>query len=202
MPTNDTIETLSRFVTATTTAEIPVAIGGGVAVNAYGVKRETTDVDAFLRDEDRPAIWSALREAGFRIGKIQPPFHYIAMLPGVDDPDIRVDLLFPVGEPELSAIDSPVPMEVWSVEAPVFPVTLLVLSKLIAIADSPERGVKDRADLEELYNVGAFEPEAIRYAIDQFDPGLHSLFNDIITRTRRTDRGSGRGFGHWRGGRR
>lgn len=194
MHTNDTIATLQCFLAAINAAKVPTAIGGGVAVNAYGVKRETTDVDAFLRDQDRPAIFAALRSAGFRIGRIQPPFHYIGMLPGVEDPDVRVDLMFSTGEPETTAIANPEMREVWSIPTPVFPITLLVLAKLIAVADAPGRGSKDRADLEELYNIGAFAPEAIHYLIARFDPTLTPLLYEITEPTK--------GRNNWHGHRR
>lgn len=198
MPTTETINTLKTFVEAMTATKIPTAVGGGVAVNAYGVKRETTDVDAFLRNEDRHEIFTALQDAGFRIGRVQPPFHYIAMLPGVEDPDVRIDLMFPSGEPEISAIDAPETREVWQINTPVFPITLLVLAKLVAIADAPARGSKDRTDLEELYRIGAFEPKTIRYALTHFDPALLPLFDQIVAPIK----SSTRSWGGWHGGRR
>lgn len=47
------IRLLEELLVITEREEIPVAIGGGLAVNAHGYRRETQDVDAFFRLEDR-----------------------------------------------------------------------------------------------------------------------------------------------------
>jgi hypothetical protein len=182
MPDKRTRDTLRRFLAAMELHKIPFAVGGGIALNAHGVRRETTDVDAFLRDKDRARVRKAMLGAGFRIGRIHPPFHYIAMLPSVRDPDIRVDLMYPATEPELSAIANPVELEVWGECVPVFPVELLVIAKLQAVADAPGRATQDSADIEALYNNGAFEPATVQYLLDSHAPELIPVFRKIIRR--------------------
>ena len=171
---------LKRFLRAMAKHKIPFAVGGGVAVNAHGFRRETTDIDAFLHDEDRARVRTALLEAGFRIGRIYPPFHYIAVLPGIDDPDIRIDLLYPAAEPDLSAIDHPTLLEVWGECVPVFAIEFLIASKLQAIADQPARASQDRADIATLYSIGAFVPGTVKYLLSSFASELEPLLDEII----------------------
>ena len=44
---------------------VPYAIGGGIAVAAYGRKRATKDIDLYIKTEDRMPAMEALKSAGF-----------------------------------------------------------------------------------------------------------------------------------------
>jgi len=44
---------------------VPYAIGGGIAVAAYGRKRATKDIDLYIKTEDRMPAMKALQAAGF-----------------------------------------------------------------------------------------------------------------------------------------
>ena len=46
--------------------KLPHAVGGGIAVWAYGRRRETKDIDVFVRKRDAEAALEILRSAGFR----------------------------------------------------------------------------------------------------------------------------------------
>lgn len=172
MPAARTIRLLHRLLDVTEHEGIRVAIGGGLAVNVHGYARETTDVDAFFRMEDRLRIIRALREAGFIIERLFAPNHYAAFPPRAKDVRHRIDLMFPEGDPELAAVEFPVVIykKEWKRTVPVFPVELLVIAKLQA-ALNPE-GERHAADVRALMELGAFEPDTIRALLRSFDRDL------------------------------
>jgi hypothetical protein len=143
---------------------VDYAIGGALAMAAHGVRRYTSDVDVFAKDEDRPAIMRALRAQGLETATIMSPFHYIAYRPEHADPEVRIDVLFPAGEPELSAVEFADRGMVGDVELNVFPVDLLVASKFYS--DRPEDGY----DIKKMLNMGAFDPAAVEKLIASIDP--------------------------------
>lgn len=123
------VRLLGKLLEVVRGLDVPMAIGGGLAVNLHGVERHTNDVDAFLRSEDRQAIVRALRQAGLTVDKVFGGFHYVAYEPDAPDLRVRINLMFPAGDPELAAVEHPVVLEKWGESIPAFPVELLVLAK-------------------------------------------------------------------------
>ena len=179
------IQLLHRLLEITRREGIPVGIGGGLAVNVHGVERQTTDVDAFFLTADRPRIVRALRKDGFVVDRVFAPFHYFAFLPEHGDPRVRIDLLFPQDEPELSAVERPVLVGKWDEQVPAFPVELLVLSKFYS------NQALDLWDITALYEAGAFEPETVRAVLATIDPAAVVDFDSLMT-TVRLGRGGSR----------
>ncbi len=153
---------------------VDYAIGRALAMGAHGARRHTSDVDIFAKDADRPAIMRALRQAGLETAAIMAPFHYIAYRPQHQDPEVRIDLLFPAGEPELSAIEFADRGIVGDIELNVFPIDLLVASKFYS--DRPEDGF----DIKMMLNLGLFDPTAVRAVIASIDPDGAKDFADLI----------------------
>ena len=90
------------------TLGVDYAVGGAVAMAAYGYRRNTSDVNLFAHEDDQPRILRALRAGGAtEIEEVFRPFHYVARNPEHDNPEIRIDVLFPASDPELSAIEFP-----------------------------------------------------------------------------------------------
>jgi hypothetical protein len=79
---------------------------------------------------------------------------YEATLP--NDPDVHIDLLLPAEDPDLSAVEAPEESEIASRTADVWPVSLLVIAKFRSKRE------KDRADVEEMYERGMFDPKEVR----------------------------------------
>lgn len=158
----------------TSQRNIQFAIGGGIAVNIYNIQRFTSDIDAYFKEEDRIEILRALRQAGFETCKVFAPNHYIAFLPKHNDPRIRIDLLFPEGEPEISAIEKPLIVNKWNMNIPVFPVEFLVLAKFYS--NQP----LDKWDIAALYMIGAFEEQTVRDLLSTIDPEQVDEFNELM----------------------
>ncbi len=172
------IALLSRLLDLVKAHGIPCAIGGGLAVNLHGVERHTHDVDAFFREEDRQAVLRALRKAGFTVDRVFGGIHNVAYEPGAPDLRVRIDVLFPAGDPERSAVENPQVIEKWGQRIPAFPVEALVLAKFYA--DQP----LDRWDIAALYEHGAFEPETVRARLAATDPDNVPAFDALMAEIR------------------
>jgi hypothetical protein len=167
------IELLRRFLEAIRDTDVRYAVGGAVAMAAHGVRRHTTDLDVFAPEESRGKLLRALRAAGFRVSGIFEPFHYIAMLPGEEDLDVRIDILIPAGEPELSAVEQPSLAVFEDGQFFVFPIELLVMSKFMS---DPLDRPGDRGDIVRMYNRGIFEPQTVCALFASFDPDEAAQF--------------------------
>jgi hypothetical protein len=139
------------------------AIGDAFAMRAHGYARYTSDIDVFVLEDHRVPTLRALRGVGLTIEPVFAPHHFIAYLPEHNDPQVRIDVLFPVTEPELSAIESPKRASFAGVDVNVFPITLLVASKFYS--DRPE----DHHDIAAMLNRGMFDPIEVRQVIASID---------------------------------
>ncbi len=173
------IRLLGRLLEVVRESGVPCAVGGGLAVNLHGVERHTNDVDAFFREEDRQAVLRALRRAGFTVDRVFGGFHYVAYEPGAPDLRVRIDVMFPAGDPERAAVENPVVIEKWGERIPAFPVEVLVLSKFYA--DHP----LDRWDIAALYEHGSFEPDTVRLLLATTDPDNVEAFDALMAEIRR-----------------
>src|SRR5271157_3543045 len=100
-------ELLDLFLAAAAEIDRPYAIGGALAMGAHGYRRHTDDVDAYVVYEDRGDWIRALRERGLTVTPLFTGVHYVAYLPEHNDPEIRIDLLVPAEDPDLSAVEVP-----------------------------------------------------------------------------------------------
>jgi hypothetical protein len=149
--------------------QVDYVLGGALAMAAHGYARHTSVVDLFIVEKDRHKVFRLLRDAGLQISAVMSPFHYMAVLPEHDDLDVRIDLLFPTTEPEMSAIDLPDRKSITQDTSPlnIFSVDLLAIAKFYSDRD------EDEADLRAMYNRGIFDTQAvsrlIRREIDEDD---------------------------------
>jgi len=160
-----TKEEMLRFILEVAEkAGVKVAIGGGIAVNAHGYRRDTADVDAFFHYPDQRKVLRQINEQlgeDFVLEELDPS-HWIVAAVGAP-PDERIDLLFAIGDPEESAIEMATPKKYRGIAAPVFPVDMLVISKFLAERDD----AKDSLDIYELHRKGAFEISSVSKRLRQ-----------------------------------
>ena len=151
-------ELLTLVLEAAKRAGARVGIGGGIAVNAWGYRRETADVDAFFHEGDRRKVLAALHAVlpeSFVLEELDHS-HWM-IVPEENSPDERVDLLFATGDPEESAIEMAVERRYQGIAVPVFPVDLLVVCKFLADRDEP----RDVLDVLTLLKRGAYQIEDV-----------------------------------------
>ena len=154
-PTKESM--LRLILAASKKAGVKIAIGGGLAVNSYGFRRDTDDVDAFFHFDDQHRILRSLNQLApdYTIEQIDPS-QWMAVPPGAEVSQ-RIDLLFASGDPEESAREMAEPRSYHGIETPMFPIDLLMVSKFLA--DRNE--ARDILDLYTLHKRGAFDIETI-----------------------------------------
>jgi hypothetical protein len=169
---------------------VKTAIGGGVAVAEHGYRRDTSDVDAFFHDADRPKIVREMhRSAGPEdvLDEIDQS-HWI-LVPFGNSVDEHINLMFAAGDPEESAIETRELLPYHDLTIPVFPVDLLVASKFLAGREDP----KDALDIIELLRRGAYEVSGVQSRLRQmgFDEDAEAfpkLIEYLANLPRRTPR--------------
>lgn len=169
---------MERFLSVVTGNEFTYAVGGGVAVNAYGYRRETSDIDAFFLDEDRIRVLQAFRRAKLNVRPIMEPFHYAAFLPEGRSVDERIDLLFPADDPDVSAIEMATPGVYEGADAS-FGLQLFTAEWLVLAKFYSDR-MEDRVDILKLYRLGAFDVSEARRLLSLMDPDAVPDFNALI----------------------
>jgi len=168
-------ELLLAFLKMASITRRSYAVGGALAMSAHGYVRQTSDVDAFLLDEHRLEWLRAARSVGLIVDEVFSKVHYMAFFPRHGDPRIRIDMLFPADEPELSAVEYPVRASIGGIATNVFPLALLAIDKFAS--DRPE----DHRDFERMLHLGMFDPADLRVIIASFDPDMAKRFDLAIS---------------------
>lgn len=157
-----------------------VLLVGGMALPAYGVVRQTLDIDCLIDEENAPVLGKILIDAGYTEQARSDNF---VRYTGPDDTHFDVDVLLVDSETmdelvaESRAFDlGPVTMRVPSLRH-------LVMLKLHAIKNEPKRELRDLSDIVEMLR---FQPDALsadelaaicaRYG----PPGIHGRLKDTL----------------------
>ena len=165
-PFDQLLETLKRAGAALRDAEIPFALGGGMAIWAHGGPETEHDLDFFVKPEDADRALQALAEIGFRPEKPPEGWLYKAW-----DGDVLVDLIF---EPSGMEVDDRFlrrakELEVNAVRIPVALPKDVLVSKLLALREHEldydqllelARTVREQIDWEDVRLRTAHSPYA------------------------------------------
>ena len=124
------VETTRKAGAVLRDADVPFALGGGLASWVRGGPKTEHDIDFFLKPEDAERALSALAEAGFR-----PERPVEGWLLKAYDGDLLVDLIFrpasgPVDDELLGRADE---LEVAAVKMPVASLDDVMVAKLLAL---------------------------------------------------------------------
>jgi hypothetical protein len=126
------LDTLKRAGGALRDAEVPFALGGGLAIWAHGGPETEHDLDFFVKPEDAERALQVLAENGFRPEKPPEGWLYKAW-----DGGVLVDLIF---EPSGMVVDDrflrrATELEVNAVRIPVALPKDVLVSKLLALRE-------------------------------------------------------------------
>jgi len=160
---------LNDSVTALTQTTIPFAIGGAVAMAAYGYTRATNDVDIFIDPNWHTPSLRAMRKAGFKVERIHGDDHWIATREEGGQ-RYRIDLLYPSADPDWSAIQFPDLIE----DIPFFPAEMIALSKMYV------NTYESVTDIVVLLRRGIVDPIAARHILQRMDPELLDSWDDVV----------------------
>jgi hypothetical protein len=163
------IATMKRAAAVLRDAEIPHALGGGLACWARGGPQTEHDVDFVVKPEDAERAQAALGDDGFRIETPPEPWLLKAF-----EGDILVDLIFdpqggPVDDELLARCDE---LEVSAMRLPVLPIEDVLVQKLLAITEQePDytsvleiaRALREQIDWDEVRERTSESPFARAY---------------------------------------
>jgi Nucleotidyl transferase of unknown function (DUF2204) len=150
------LETLKKAAGALRDAEVPFALGGGLAVWARGGPKTEHDVDFFVKPEDAPRAQQALVAAGLRAET--PPEGWLLK---AWDGDVLVDLIY---EPRGGPVDDELfgradELDVYAVTMLVASLDDVVVTKLLALSEQnldysnvleTARAVREQLDWDEI----------------------------------------------------
>jgi predicted nucleotidyltransferase len=128
----DLLETMKRAAAAVRDAEVPFALGGGLAAWARGGPQTEHDVDLMVRPQDADRALDALAQAGFRTEKPPEDWLYKAY-----DEDVLIDIIF---DPSGGTVDDGMlgraeELEVQAVRMPVLTLEDVLVTKLMALRE-------------------------------------------------------------------
>lgn len=161
------LETMKRAAAALQRAEVPFALGGGLACWARGGPETEHDVDFVVTPEHAEAALDALAGAGFRTEK--PPEDWLYKAYG--DDDTMIDLIFnPQGGPvHDGVIERAEELEVQAVRMPVMTLEDVMVTKLLALREHQvdydsvieiARSLREQIDWNDVRNRTAESPYA------------------------------------------
>jgi hypothetical protein len=169
------LPTLLGLVPELERRRVPWAIGGAVALEAYGVPRETHDVDIFVDDAHREVL-GVLKGAGLALAHFQDEL--VAAFPRGGGGGDRIDVIFPGSEPARSALHEPERRYLRGVDVPVLPAVALAAMKLMSARP------KEHADALRLFDAGIASRKAVRSVLRRLtsappssDPWASRLFD-------------------------
>jgi predicted nucleotidyltransferase len=151
------LTTLKRAAAALHDADVPFALGGGLAAWVRGGPESDHDLDFMLKPEDADEALDVLESAGLRPERPPEPWLYKAW----DSNDVMVDLIFePVGLPitdeTLARAET---IEVEAVAMQVMPLEDVFVTKLLALDEQAldykgvlqmARPVREQVDWEQV----------------------------------------------------
>jgi predicted nucleotidyltransferase len=126
------LDSMKRAAAALQAADVPFALGGGLACWVRGGPETEHDVDFMLTPENADAALEVLAEAGFRPEKPPEKWLYKAY-----DDDVMIDLIFdPKGGPiHEGLLERAEELEVEAVRMPVMRLEDVMVTKLLALRE-------------------------------------------------------------------
>jgi len=162
---------------------IPILLIGGHALQAYGVSRQTVDVDVLVADANAGAVGAALQRAGYAQvvrSEIFARFRH----PSIVLAD--VDVLFVDGDTATRMSGQAKQWMVGETTCLVPALAHLVAMKLHATRCNPQRGLRDFADIVELVraNPGGVSQDELRGLCVKYGPeGAWEKFEAVPWKT-------------------
>ena len=181
MGDSDVQRALEKLVGTLEAQEIPYAIVGAMALNEFGYRRVTVDVDVLLT----PAGLAALKAASLGRG-------YVEKFPGsrgLRDTENRVDIDVLLtggypgdGKPKPVSFPDPAKVAVRGARVALLPLPTLIELKLASGMSAPHR-LKDLADVIELIRAASLPSNLA----DALDPSVRDKYLELWTAAQATD---------------
>jgi hypothetical protein len=163
---------------------LPILLIGGHALQAYGVSRQTMDVDVLVADADASGVGAALQRAGYA-QVVHSEIFARYRHPSIVLQD--VDVLFVDGATATRMFEQATRWVVGGTTCLVPALPHLVAMKLHAIQSNPQREPRDFADIVELVraNLGGFSQDELRGLCVKYGPeGVWEKLQGVLWKTR------------------
>jgi predicted nucleotidyltransferase len=130
---SEILETMKRAAAALQDADVPFALGGGLACWVRGGPETEHDVDFIVTPDHAEDALAALGQAGFRTER--PPENWLYK--AYDDKDTLIDVIFdPQGGPiHEGVLERAEELEVAAVRMPVMTLEDVMVTKLLALRE-------------------------------------------------------------------
>ena len=163
---------------------LPILLIGGYALQAYGVSRQTMDVDVLVADADAGPMGAALQRAGYAQA-VRSEIFARYRHPSIALAD--VDVLFVDGDTATRMSGQATRWVVGETTCLVPALRHLVAMKLHAVRSNPQREPRDFADIVELVraNPGSFSQDELRGLCVKYGPeGAWEKLEGVLWKTR------------------
>ena len=165
------------------TAHFPILLIGGYALQAYGVSRQTMDVDVLVSEAYAGAVDTALQRAGYsQLVRSEIFVRYRHPSMAVED----VDVLYVNDDTAKRMSERATPWVSGEATYLVPALSHLVAMKLHAIRSNPQREPRDFADIVELVraNPGDLGQDELHALCEKYGPeGVWEKFEEILWKT-------------------
>lgn len=155
----DVLKTLNRLSAET---GLKFLVIGGLAINAHGYERVTSDIDLLVRKEDREAWGNLMSSIGYRVHHEQEAFTQFTASEGATWP---VDLMFVNQQTFTKMFPEAVEVEMKGMEFRVPALEHLIALKLHALKNThSKRQLKDLLDVVWLVDINHIDVNGEKFA--------------------------------------
>jgi len=164
---------LRELATALDRADIPFALIGGFAVNAYGFMRATHDLDVMVREEQGDVLQGVLTQLGYQTLDRRPDIASYVREP------LRLDVLYARRDISRGLLARSINVIQGDLQVRVIPLEGLIGLKIQAFHDDPRR-IRDLDDIIQLLKInrGNLNLDEVRAYFRLFDK--ESVLDDIL----------------------
>jgi len=196
MESKKLLNMLSIISEKLTENEVPFCLIGAMALGVFGFPRYTSDIDFLADQADWDKISSIMRALGYTSFQKTETFVQFDSELGVYG---KVDFMFVHTHEGMDVIKRSIIVDdIFSPKTPVVQPTDYVILKLMAIANNPNRGIRDEADIASFFDMykkdlllkefDSLDLERIILLADRF--GLQPLIEKYITMLNAKDEGT------------
>ena len=196
MSDKNLIKSLSRISKKLKRGDINFCLIGAVALGCFGLPRYTSDIDILAEIDDRLAIFSIMEKLSYQCYQKTEVFAQFDLAEGFGG---KVDFMFVKTEDGKDIIkNSAVIDDMVFGKVPVVQPADYIILKLMAIANNPERSIKDEADISLCFEL--LNSNNLRTEFEDFDKdkilkfakkfGLKDLIEKYFKKNNRGKKGS------------
>ncbi len=152
--------------------KVPFCLIGALALGLYGLPRYTSDIDLLAEESSWPDILDIMEKLGYTCFQKTSAFAQFDSELGIFG---KVDFMFVTTSDGKKIISSSTLVsDVFFSSIPVIQPSDYIVLKLMAIANNPDRGLKDESDISDFFNL--YNKDLVAKDFDRLDKPKIILF--------------------------